>query len=816
MKFTRVFEAGIAAALLLLILFLFVVEVNAENDKTIYVGTKTRDPYVDLLDEVLSDYSIHRQDHPATQAFLEQGSGLITIDVIAKSVMNSNPNFYWYPQSKATVVFAVDPLQVKKPVKGWRDLLVSNDVISMSDQFIEAGSVITSMAYGLNPKEPVTKDAVAHLRWRYDKKKLVFNNMEMPILLLYDYQAAELIRSGHRREIIIPEEGTYTFERGILSKEILSFPSDLNERMIRHGVRTLEEDDNPEYYPPKQEYLKAVQPQDVDQIMEELIRTREYLNRYIYGTHLFSAANAQENTLSALIAIILFVFWTVSCRMRSMQKNVSYALFTIGICMVMWMGVRFVKWQFSTDSLTNRYLWYSYYIFMLSMANAFLWMAISISNPEKEVVMPLWLKILVVFEVLLLMMIFTNDIHQMVFVFDGPIDLWNKNYTYGKGYYLVYLSFLMPLMVGIFVLCVQIWRSPKRIRIIMPVTLIFLLILYSAMYISRVPVIFKSDVTLMTCLFTLSFGESAMRTGLIPLNTKYVDLFDNSSLNMRIVSANGDASYSSRYAEKIPETLMKEIHSIQGPFIYRLNPEKLLHADRIKGGIVIWQEDIGEMVELQNQIKQSVDRLKRTNEMLEKHSALQAEHEAVKAKAILHQELNIEVGDKLRKLDLLVKEMKNLSQEGKSEEYEHILAQINLTAVYIKRRCNLLFYVEQAYMSADAIVTYISEILEFAEQTGIESAPVLSLKNEIETPIGIFLYDFCFSVLEFLFQGRVQEMVLHLYSEEKIYLRFIAETDFSLYEIPEKLKLQLSQYNAKVHCKCLGDAQSIQLEIPIL
>lgn len=790
---------------------------SAESSKTIYMSTKLDDRYGQLIEEALPDHRLIKQTHPATQAFLERGAGLVTIDVIAALLTRANDHYHWYPHSRATVVIAVDRKQVTESVRGWTDLLQSDRKVGMSDEFIEAGCILTSMAYGLNNEHPVVKGVVDRLAARYDQGKLSFNDFDAPILVLFDYQAVALNQSGYDLEIIVPQEGTYTFDRGVISKEKLDFPSNMEKRMIGKGICTTEGNCDIRYYPEEAQYLRAVYPADVESIHKELMNTREYLNRDIYGTHVFIAASPIEYTMSALISMTLFVFWIGSCQMRSMQKSVSFSLFIIGICMILWMGVRFIKWQVLTISLMNRYLWYSYYIFMLSMSNFFLFMSTSINDLSDRIVFPRWFKALLLYEMILLLLIFTNDIHQWVFSFDLTSDFWEKNYSYNWGYYLVYFSFFLSLFIGIVALSLRVWKSPKRVRILMPIVVLILMIIYSILYIKRVPWAFYGDLSLMTCLFTLSFGETAMRTGLIQLNTKYVTLFDNSSLSMSIVASDGEVAYSSNSGEEIPPDFMEQVLDTRDPLIIEMSEDILLHSDPITGGNVVWKEDISEIHELQKKVAESVKRIKRTNEILEKRSMIQAKQEAVHAKAMLHSQLNQEIGDKLSKLDSLANELKVIEQQGDHQRYERVLAQISLTAIYIKRRCNLLFYVEQKYMSADAIVTYISEILEFAKHVGIESAPILGLKDELETQSSILLYDFCFSILEFLMNNQVGEMMLHLYAEgENVCLRVIAEVEFSDYHLSEKIEAQVFQQNASLTHKYLGEAQSIQLEIPML
>ena len=80
--------------------------------------------------------------------------------------------------------------------------------------------------------------------------------------------------------------------------------------------------------------------------------------------------------------------------------------------------------------------WYGYYIFQLALPAALLYLTELLDRKEGEmrVVRPLWPPLVCyAFSVLLVM---TNDLHQLVFIFD-PGGNWASDYSYGPGYWIV-------------------------------------------------------------------------------------------------------------------------------------------------------------------------------------------------------------------------------------------------------------------------------------------------------------------------------------------------------------------------------------------
>ncbi len=805
---------------------------HKKDEFAIYTNDDRNDVYSQIIEDNFSDFDVRYENRPTAQLLLERGKGLITYDVLAESVIQADENIHWYPHYVSTVVIAVDRALTSEKISSWQELFHSSETIGMSKSYMDFGYLISAMAYGveqgemtysLAPKmtydavefDLASKAVVEHLAQRQSAKTLVLDSVDQPILVLMDYEAIELIRSGRKLHITIPEEGTLSFRRGLLIKGDTELPSSIVGKVQAAGLRT--EDSSGEHYPSEREYARAVFPEDFEEIEQNIIRSREYLNRTILRTHRYTTATGRDHSISALAGMALFVLWTGSAINRSMKRDISVSFFVIGFCLVGWLFVRFIKWQVATDTLANRYLWYSYYIFLLTIPSFFFWISISINKNKDKKMFPAWFKGMLGVYSLLLLFVYTNDFHQFVFAFDKNSDFWTKDYKYMWGYWIVFSSFASTTLASVVTLCIKCWKSTIRVRIFLPVTVILFLAVYMYSYVNHIPIVFYGDMVLTSCLFILAFGETAIQTNLLPLNTKYSKLFDNSSLDMQILSNDGAVHFQSHDAEKIPELLTKNIIEGTKPLMIKYKEGMLLRANSIIGGVIVWRENVRELFDLRQKISRSVYLIEHTNSMLSHRSKISAEREAVRARTLLNQQLHQEVGDQLERLDLLAKELQQLEENGRLAEYELTLAEINLTTVYIKRRCNFIFYVEQNQMSANALVTYISELLEYAQPLGIKSASALGVAGTINTRSGILLYDFCFSVLSFLSrEEQVSDLMMNFrIIDEKYRLLFISETDFATYQPSKELIEQISDCQAMLLSKNLDELHSLQIEIPL-
>ena len=106
--------------------------------------------------------------------------------------------------------------------------------------------------------------------------------------------------------------------------------------------------------------------------------------RDVLHSHLYASADAREHQFFVMAYIILVVVWLASVINRAMQKGVRRAALLTGIILLGWIIVRLVKYQTGVAGTLNRYLWYGYYPFQLTLPLVLLWLAWMIDKPEEH------------------------------------------------------------------------------------------------------------------------------------------------------------------------------------------------------------------------------------------------------------------------------------------------------------------------------------------------------------------------------------------------------------------------------------------------
>lgn len=146
--------------------------------------------------------------------------------------------------------------------------------------------------------------------------------------------------------------------------------------------------------------------------------------------------SVQFGLIRTMIYIGLYIGWGISVSKRVIQAQVRRYLVSVSGLMVFWFIIRSMKYYFISDVGTARQLWYLYYLPMLFIPLFSLFAAISLGE-SKNFKLSKKTLMLYIPTVLCLLLVLTNDFHQLVFSFPAD-EVWtDNNYEYALGCYIV-------------------------------------------------------------------------------------------------------------------------------------------------------------------------------------------------------------------------------------------------------------------------------------------------------------------------------------------------------------------------------------------
>ena len=498
-------------AVICLLLILFLTGCGAkETENKLVASSEMLSPYAGIVLQTLPGYGLKTQAE-SIYAELPRGNAAACLDVQAVPAMEQGVGRYWYPHCLATVVIAVDRTRMDADISGWRDLSDSGAVVGMTTDAPLDRLILGAMSYGLEGQEYTKSEALALLERLYSQGELRLDDQTAPIQLCFDYQAAAWNRAGQDWEIIVPVEGTLSFAMGLMSDTPLEFERGLDETLLAAGL-PLADGRRPDGYPDNRAYRAAVHPEDFARLLSVTEDTDRDIRRSVCHTRLYSSADRREHTLVALIVCAVAVFWMGTVLQRILRRDIRRTTVLVGWLVVSWSLLRLFKYQLLVPSHVSRLCWYGYYVYQLAMPLVMLWLAQIVDKPEnsKRLLRPLWPPLAAY--ILAELLVFTNDLHQLVFRFDLSGD-WSHDYQYGPGYFVVFLISLAFLLAAI----VLLFRKSRHSRYlgarVFPVLFIAAILSYIMGYLFKIPLARDSDYTITICVLAMLFFEAEPSAG---------------------------------------------------------------------------------------------------------------------------------------------------------------------------------------------------------------------------------------------------------------------------------------------------------------
>ncbi|MCL2670859.1 MAG: hypothetical protein FWF10_02355 [Clostridiales bacterium] len=182
-------------------------------------------------------------------------------------------------------------------------------------------------------------------------------------------------------------------------------------------------------YPSAAAYANANRVTDCARFNNVCMDGNRIYRRIVLRERLFSSVDNREHQLVALLYMVLVVVWFASVMRRAMQRGVRRTALFTALILLLWMCMRLMKWQIPDNTL-SRYLWYGYYICQMALPWAALRLAWNIDRRE-DAPFPGWLRAIIAISTLLLILVLSNDLHNLVF----QIDLRKGTHCMGKRLY---------------------------------------------------------------------------------------------------------------------------------------------------------------------------------------------------------------------------------------------------------------------------------------------------------------------------------------------------------------------------------------------
>lgn len=480
--------------------------------------------------------------------------------------------------------------------------------------------------------------------------------------------------------------------------------------------------------------------------------------------------------LRNVIHITLIISWCISLKNRIISIPVRRLLISVGFLLTFWLLVRICKWEFTMtvhDTL-GRYLWYCYYIPMVIIPLLGIFVIDYIGKPEyyKK---PKWMNYLYIPAIMLLIGIFTNDLHQYTFIFYNGIENYDNDYSYGFIYF-VTMAWFVLLGIYFVVMLIKKSRVPGSNKYrMLPILIMVSAVIFWVLYCLRM---IKCDLTAMDCLIIILLLESSVQCGMIPSNSNYGEVFDSMTVPVLVV----DKEYCTHYmsAKALPITKEQMLKSENETIN---TGATLLHNLPIRAGRVLWQDDITQLNELMERLQDTQEQLNEENVLLKAELDLKERRVQAEEKNRLYDRIAKEVEPQLIKVDELLKQI-----DKEPDNTHSLMVKVCVIGSYIKRRGNLLLIAEENNSIRSKELEYcIRESLDNLRLGNIFTVLDSNCDGTFPSEYVIAIYDFYEKLVENLLDSITAMMInlsctneqlimnMQLGCEEKIAQRILSD-----------------------------------------
>ena len=467
-------------------------------------------------------------------------------------------------------------------------------------------------------------------------------------------------------------------------------------------------------------------------------------------------------TLRWAIQVPLTVLWIASIRRRILNTSIRKMLLAVGGMLLLWQVVRIIKYDYViiTEPI-GRYCWYVFYIPMILVPLIGVFVVNHIGKPEGYR-SPAWMKYLFIPALFLLGVVFTNDLHQLVFTFHNGFELYNSDYGYDFMYFVIQAWFYSLTLLFVVRLMLKSRVPGSKQFQKMPLIIAVCAILFWTGYSMK---LYVGDLTAIDCIFIIMLLEGAIQSGLIPSNMNYAGLFRQSTIAAQIVDRQHHVHYTSSNAEPLDAALLEQAK--QGPVSLG---DSVLHGQEISGGYIFWQDDVKAIHDLAEHLREANDALGESNELLRAEVALKERRLQAEEKTRLYDSIARDIAPQLNKADEILQQSRQQPERAKE-----MLSQLCVISAYIKRRANLLLLGEEKDSAASReLESCLRETLDNLRLCGVITYLDCHCDGQAAVKQMTAAYDLVEQVVEALL-GQLSAMVVTIHcAQGTIHMRIQA------------------------------------------
>ncbi len=763
------------------------------QDKPELVVKKSQCLYSKFLSETYSQFEQVQSSTQVPFGSFVLGKNIEAYYTQARGVVNKNKNYTFHPHFVQTVIIAIDRDQTNVHFEGFKDVLESDLPVSFSFGFEsapflwdspESQHIVTTMAkslYGTYDIKKVAKD----FERLHKSNRFYTNDDSLPVLIMYDNDAVNMNTQGRNLEIIIPKEGSQSFIVGVLTNENLHNLSDSDTALlVQYDFRTFG-GQSKDIYPDRSEYNKVTFINNTHEYNIAASDVGPVLRRHAFEYEKFGFLSNKERAAFYVYFLIFMSFYIISISRRITNKNIRQDIILVCIFQVMLASMGCFKALIFDNALIETIFWYGYYLAFIAIPAIYLHVAIISGKNREDSGFSIAYSIYVCISILLVLFVWTNNIHGFVFT---VYDYTNSTFDYNTGYYIIMAWIYATICLALGILMYKVSKMPRKNALILPFVMNIITIIWLVGYAMRIPIFYDLDFAYSINIIILLYLESCIQSKLFPANSKYKKMFANSDLCMEIHD----------YNDIVVDRALKTVEE---------NRDYMLRKSLIDGGYFLYFEDYTELNKTTKELKETNEQLKKNIEFLKKETKIKAELAAISAEKAVYEKIDDILNKDTKRIDELLDAIES------TDDTHHLAGRINIIVCAIKRKCilriNTLYKETQ---KIDEFLNYIGEMQEYTSLLPLKITVGCRYFENLTIMQAVGIYDLFCIVVEKSAKNNSSEIVVQLYEDnDSIIFSIIPDVDIKHENIDAEIKNTLEYSGGSISIKNMDDTSAILL-----
>ena len=514
--------------------------------------------------------------------------------------------------------------------------------------------------------------------------------------------------------------------------------------------------------------------------------------------------SAHGTTGPMILMVPLLGLWTLSIWQRCPDAQVRSYLIRCAAMLALLQLIALVKYTAQSDFVVAL-SWYLYYPALIFVPLLVLFCALRTTGLERRGWVRRLKVCLLMAGTILCLLVLTNDLHQLTFLFDPLDPLWDVRYSYGPVYGAVYVW--LVLMLGAFYTLTAVYARGMRRRLVALVFMMTLLAFaYAISYSLRLAPALNSNFALM---FTISCAvniEGCLQLGLFPAHKNLARLFESMPFDVKLLTRSGETAFASKAAASVPEGIRTRLARSEMHPGARMTLEvpdergRLYRGFGISGGYVLVSEDISELNERRRRLAMQLLQLRRRNHVLRRAHTVRESLYRQQCEEELLDKVDASLRETVQAIRKVLASLPPTSDEPARIERRRKLLLVKLLISYCKRKGALvLLGADDKSFDAQRLRLVINESMADARASGLDCAAWVELDRPLPTQAVNTIYD---CMYDFLTTAFVQE--------NATLMVFVAEREAELVE----LRCALEMTGNEQGCPCaLGSELRRLLEV---